>query len=42
MCGIEECGLDKYLGERDTFEKMLGGEGPSAGPEDEGPGPFGV
>jgi hypothetical protein len=41
MCGVEECGLDKYLGERDAFEKMLGSGGPGQGPGPWGPGPDG-
>jgi hypothetical protein len=48
LCGIEECGMDKYLGERDLFEKLYGNgrygpDGPGAwpGPWRPGPGPFG-
>jgi hypothetical protein len=26
MCGQEECGLDAYLGERDSLERLLGSE----------------
>jgi hypothetical protein len=41
MCGIEECGLDKHLGERSSLEKLYGsgpwGNGPE-GPGPEGPG----
>jgi hypothetical protein len=47
MCGIEECGMDKYLGERDELERLFGpghwgpsGPGPS-GPGPSGPGPWG-
>merc|ERR1719174_696685 len=47
MCGNEECGLDKHLGDRDLFEKLYGAgpsgpgpEGPS-GPGPRGPGPWG-
>jgi hypothetical protein len=39
MCGIEECGLDKYTGERDDLERLLG-PGPD-GPGPDGPGPYG-
>jgi hypothetical protein len=53
MCGVEECGLDKYLGERDALERIYGsgpwgtepygpGGGPGPwGPGPEGPGPYG-
>jgi hypothetical protein len=44
LCGIEECGLDQYPGERNLFEKLydegpFGPDGP--GPWPQGPGRFG-
>jgi hypothetical protein len=46
MCGIEECGMDKFLGERYEFERLFGSgpwesEGPGDGPGPWGPGPDG-
>jgi hypothetical protein len=42
MCGIEECGMDKYLGERSELERLFGpGPWGPSGPGPSGPGPRG-